>query len=95
MVAYFALLALSCNYWLTSGSLFMTVATRTAALLAAFAVAVYGVTIGFYLLYPNYFDHLQPSVASISWLWMQGRELYPNWRTDDAYGLVYGPIIFL
>src|SRR6516165_8037139 len=86
IVAYFGLVALSSNYWLKSPRLFMAVATRTAAALAVSAVTVYGVTIGFYLLYPNYIDHFQPVVASISWLWMHGHELYPDWTSNDVYG---------
>jgi hypothetical protein len=67
----------------------------TAATLSIFTVFVYLSAIIFYLMYPNYFDHLQPVVASISWLWMEGHELYPNWMTDDVYGSVNGPLLFL
>jgi hypothetical protein len=74
---------------------YMSVAIGTAALLAVLAVSAYLLTISFYLLYPNYFDHGQPIVASISSLWMEGHELYPSWTTSNVYGLVYGPMIFL
>jgi len=58
-------------------------------------VAAYIVALILYLLWPNYIDQGQPVVASISWLWMHGQALYPNWATGDVYGLVYGPGIFL
>jgi hypothetical protein len=96
VINYFCLAALSWQYWVTIRSIVKSrVLIGTAAALAVLTVSAYILTIVLYLLYPNYFDHGQPIVASISWLWMQGHELYPNWATGDVYGLVYGPLIFL
>jgi hypothetical protein len=67
----------------------------TSAALSIFAVFAYVFAIALYLLYPNYLDHVQATVASVSWLWMQGHELYPNWATGEIYGLIYGPVLFL
>jgi hypothetical protein len=66
-----------------------------AAALVVLATVAYGLTIFLYVAFPNYLDHGQPAVASISWLWMQGHDLYPDWETSDIYGMVYGPILFL
>jgi hypothetical protein len=96
VIAYFCLAALSWHYWMKNRSIIMSaVLIGTAAAFAVFAVSAYMLTAVIYLLYPNYFDHIQATVACISWVWMQGHELYPNWMTGDVYGLVYGPIIFL
>ena len=96
VIAYFCLAALSWKYWLKARLFFMSaMLICTAALLAVPAIAAYAFTIILYLVYPNYFDHVQPTVASISWLWMQGKDLYANWTTADVYGLAYGPILFL
>jgi hypothetical protein len=96
VIAYFCFSALSWHYWMKIRSIIMSmVLIGTAAALAVFALSTYMLAIVLYLLYPNYFDHVQATVASLSWVWMQGHELYPNWTTGDVYGLVYGPIIFL
>jgi len=68
---------------------------NTSAALSIFAVFAYVFAIALYLLYPNYLDHGQATVASISWLWMHGHELYPNWTTGEIYGVIYGPVLFL
>lgn len=65
------------------------------AALSIFAVFAYVFAIALYLAYPNYLDHGQATVASISWLWMHGHELYPNWTTGEIYGVIYGPVLFL
>src|SRR6516162_3778802 len=95
VIAYLCLAALSWKYWVELHPTVRTVAIDIAGALAVFTVSGYISTIVFYLLYPNYFEHGQPIVASISSLWMHGHELYPNWATDDVYGLVYGPLTFL
>jgi hypothetical protein len=48
-----------------------------------------------YLRYPSYLDHVEPTIASIAWLGMHGHALYPNWESGNAYGLVYGPVLYL
>jgi hypothetical protein len=68
---------------------------RTTAALVILAMAAYTLTIVFYFISPNYDDHSEPIVASMSWLWMHGHDLYPNWETADIYGSAYGPILFL
>ena len=63
--------------------------------LGVLVMAVYLMALVNYLFYPNYVDHFEPTVASIAWLGMHGHALYPNWVTDDVYGIVYGPVLFL
>jgi hypothetical protein len=95
-IAYFCLAGLSWKYWLKIRAIFWSgVLIPTAATLAVVTIFTYLSVVIFYLMYPNYLDHLQPTVASISWLWMEGHELYPNWMTDDVYGSVNGPVLFL
>jgi hypothetical protein len=48
-----------------------------------------------YLMFPGYFDHVQPAIASVSWFAVHGGPIWPNWETGDAYGFVYGPMLFL
>jgi hypothetical protein len=96
VIDYFFLSALCWLYWVKICSTTLSVVLINAlAALSILAVFAYILKIGLYLLYPNYLGHIQATVASISWLWMQGRELYPNWTTDEIYGLVYGPVLFL
>jgi hypothetical protein len=93
---YLFLSALSWSYWVKIRSTTLgTVLIGALAALSIFAGFAYILTIVLYLLYPNYLDHIQPTVASISWLWMHGHKLYPNWISGEIYGLVYGPVLFL
>jgi hypothetical protein len=101
-IAYFSLAGLSATYWARIRPTFMSdsavpnaIAEILAAILAVVASFIYLLLMVIYLLHPNYVDHAQPLVASISWLWMRGRELYPNWATGDVSISVYGPITFL
>jgi hypothetical protein len=95
VIAYLCLAALSWKYWVKIHPIVRTVAIGIAGALAVFTISGYISAIVFYLLYPNYIDHGPPVVASMSWLWMHGHELYPNWATGDVYGSVYGPLTFL
>jgi hypothetical protein len=58
-------------------------------------ITVYLAMLVAYLFYPNYLDHVEATVASIAWLGVHGHALYPNWVSDDVYGLVYGPVLYL
>ena len=69
--------------------------TSIAAGVGVLLTAAYLATLMAYLLYPSYLDHVEATVASIAWLGMHGHALYPNWVSDDIYGLVYGPVLYL
>jgi hypothetical protein len=63
--------------------------------LAPAAVGLYLAQIATYAIFPNYSDHFESTVASIGWLGLHGRALYPDWVTSDVYGMLYGPILYL
>lgn len=58
-------------------------------------VPIYLAAVIFYAATPAYFDHVEPSVASVSWLVMQGHQAYPDRAGAGLYGLPYGPLLFL
>jgi hypothetical protein len=91
---YFFLSALAWNWVNTRSTNLYAVLNHTLAAFSVFAVFAYALTIVLYLFYPSYLDQVQATVATISWLWMKGQELYPNWTTGKIYGLVYGPVLF-
>src|SRR5689334_8569741 len=66
-----------------------------ASLLSLAVVGAYLGQIVHYIAYPNYFEDIQASVATVSWLALHGQPMYPNWEIDGIYGLLYGPILFL
>jgi hypothetical protein len=76
---------------LLTSKLLLYVATGVSVVL----IALYLSMLMAYLLYPSYLDHVEATVASIAWLGMHGHALYPNWVSDDVYGLVYGPVLYL
>jgi hypothetical protein len=68
---------------------------RIAALVFGLAViGIYAYTIILYLAYPGYKDHIERLVTDISWLAVHGRRIYPDWTTGDAYGMIYGPLLY-
>ena len=79
------------NGHVLTSKLLLYVATSVSVLL----IAAYLATLVAYLLYPSYLDHVEATVTSIAWLGMHGHALYPNWVSDDIYGLVYGPVLYL
>jgi hypothetical protein len=95
VIAYFYLIVFSWKFEKVRRISSSTALVGTAAALAVLTIVTYGVTIIFYLLYPNYLDHMEPLVASISWEWMHGHVLYPNWTTGDAWISIFGPLLFL
>jgi hypothetical protein len=42
-----------------------------------------------------YGDHVEPSVAALSWAVMQGQDAYPPPDAPALYGLPYGPMLYL
>lgn len=47
-----------------------------------------------YLFYPNFIDHLEPTILHITKIWMHGGELYPPMDTPSMHGLLYGPALY-
>jgi hypothetical protein len=75
---------------LKSQQLFWIVAT-----LGIFLSLTYACGAVLYLVYPNYIDHGEPTVAAISWLGVHGHPIYPGWQTEDIYEVPYGPLLFI
>ena len=48
-----------------------------------------------YLLFPGFIDHIEATVAAVSWLAIHGHPIWPNWETGDVYGMLYGPLLYL
>lgn len=46
-----------------------------------------------YLLYPNYIDHLEPTIAMLGLMFKAGSPLYPSLDTYSFHGLLYGPLL--
>ena len=93
---YLFLSALGWIYWQKIHSLSLRAfLIGTSAALSLFALGAYVFAIALYLLGPNYPDHIQAGVTAISWLWMHGGDLYPNWVNGPVYGFSYGPVLFL
>ena len=63
-------------------------ATYLLVLLYLTMVIVYAAT-------PAYYDHVEPSVASVSWVVVRGQTAYPGPESAGMYGLPYGPMLFL
>ncbi len=56
---------------------------------------LYLATVVLYVAIPAYYDHVEPSVAAVSWVVMQGQQAYPDQASAGMYGLPYGPMLFL
>jgi hypothetical protein len=48
-----------------------------------------------YLVATGYLDHVEPSIAAVSWWYHNGHPLYPDWNDGQGvYGFQYGPLLF-
>ena len=56
---------------------------------------LYASTVIVYAATPAYFDHVEPAVASVSWVVARGQPAYPHPESAGVYGLPYGPMLFL
>jgi hypothetical protein len=65
-----------------------------AIVLAVLVTATYFAVMALRLIGVGYGDHLEATVASISWLVVHGRPAYPDWHDGDLYGGIYGPLLF-
>src|SRR5579862_9920197 len=69
--------------------------TYIAVALASAIVLVMAWSSCAYLTQANYFDHVEPSIAAVSWWYHTGHPLYPAWREGEGlYGFTYGPLLF-
>lgn len=58
-------------------------------------VVLYAGKVIYYTTQIGYFDHLQASVAAIgARVVLHGGPAYPDWRSGDAYTLLYGPLLY-
>ena len=68
---------------------------RIVAGLGLVLTVTYALTAILYLLYPNYIDHFEATVSTISWLGTHGHLIYPDWQTGHIYEAPYGPMLFM
>ena len=73
----------------------LTYASRAMVPATCLLVFLYLATVIVYVVTPAYFDHVEPSVAAVSWVVMQGQQAYPDQAGAGIYGLPYGPMLFL
>jgi 4-amino-4-deoxy-L-arabinose transferase-like glycosyltransferase len=64
-------------------------------IVAYVVVANYAAIVLVYLTLGNYFDHIEPGLASVAWLVAQGAPMYPAPESAQQYGYLYGPLQFL
>lgn len=65
---------------------------RAAVVLAVTSAATLVLCVGTYLALDGYFDHIEPSVAALSWLWARGDPVYVPAGSPRVYSLLYGPM---
>lgn len=67
---------------------------RIAFAAGAVSLLLYAGQVAVYLWYPGYVDHVQTTIAVMSYMAVHGGDLYPS--PDGAiYGMPYGPTLFL
>jgi hypothetical protein len=69
--------------------------TRTALVVGTVSLLLYLGQIIVYLFYPGFVDHVQTTIAVMSYMAVHGRDLYPSPDGAGIYGMPYGPILFL
>jgi hypothetical protein len=64
-------------------------------LFSAFIIFLYLMLCVRYLLSGSFIDHLEPTVASIAWIHVQGGPIYHDLDALERYSLPYGPMVFI
>jgi hypothetical protein len=79
----------------TGGSPGVAVARRVIVAASLAALASCAAIVTAYLIYPAYFDRVEPAVTSVSWIFFaRGFPLYPAPDDPHRYAHVYGPMLF-
>jgi hypothetical protein len=66
-----------------------------AVLVASVVAAAMVWTSASYLTANGYLDHVEASIAAVSWWYHSGHPLYPAWSDNEGlYGFAYGPLLF-
>ena len=68
-------------------------AVRVAAAIAV--LAIYVAIAVWYLLLDGFFDHAEPSVAAVAWLFHVGKPIYHAADAAERYAHIYGPLAFM
>ena len=68
---------------------------EVAAALAVTSIATLILSAGTYLTLDGYFDHIEPSVAALSWLWARGDPVYLPADSPRVHSLLYGPMTYV
>jgi len=64
-------------------------------LLSALMIFLYLAMCGTYLFSHAFVDHIEPSVASVSWLFREGKPVYHDLIQPQRYSLLYGPYLYI
>jgi hypothetical protein len=62
--------------------------------LAVLGIAVYVTLALWYLVYPQYSDAAEPTIAAVAWVFERGRPLYHDINSAERYSHIYGPMAF-
>jgi hypothetical protein len=62
---------------------------------ALVVLAAYAVLVIVNAAYPGYLDHVEPTIASVSWLVLKGQPPYHAFDSAARYTLLYGPASYL
>jgi hypothetical protein len=68
---------------------------RCIAIVAGLMVCLYLGAAVVYLFSHVFTDHVEPSIASISWLFWKGGPLYHDLATQERYSIPYGPYMYM
>ncbi|MBF0319904.1 MAG: hypothetical protein HQL01_08915 [Nitrospirae bacterium] len=61
----------------------------------ALVAGIYVSELYLYLTYSAYSDHVEPSIASISWIFTKGSPIYTGIDAPARYSFAYGPALFI
>lgn len=59
------------------------------------ATAAYGYFAWLYASFPGYLDHLEPTIASVSWYFWNGEPVYHGPHAVERYNMLYGPYLYV
>jgi hypothetical protein len=64
-------------------------------LMGAAVIVLYFATSGMYALSLGFWDHWEPTIASISWYFWSGNDVYPDPNSSEVYLTHFGPYLYI
>ncbi len=73
----------------------LRIADKNLIIICLIIILNYIIMLGLYASHSNFSDHIEPNIASVSWLFQTGKTLYHDLESSEVYSLPYGLMLYV